>query len=135
MRNIFKQYYKATPAKWRKIGDCFLMTAIFALGMDAIRLHPTICLIISIIGIIGKFITNFFAEPEVKTDDNCNSEDISKRNPPICDNIYNVPVLVGNVFKEQKPKTGQSTVCIDHRADANKGDGAVKPASIAPKTE
>lgn len=59
MKNILKNYYKVTPIKWRALGDTFLGTGLFALGLDAINVHPNLSLGIAIVCVISKFITNF----------------------------------------------------------------------------
>jgi hypothetical protein len=73
MGNIKKDYWSPTPTKWRKIGDALLAAStVISLGgmwqfenlkelftTDEIR-----WLILSpmILGVIGKFLTNFFTE-------------------------------------------------------------------------
>ena len=70
---MMKNYYKPTPAKWRKIGDSILYVcgAIGATGLirfDELKdiFSPKELKIIIgailILGFVGKFITNFFKE-------------------------------------------------------------------------
>jgi uncharacterized PurR-regulated membrane protein YhhQ (DUF165 family) len=69
-------YYKPTPKKWRKIGDALLATTTFLTGggliafdqlkevytPKEIRIAIFICLIL---GVVSKFLTNFFKADEV----------------------------------------------------------------------
>jgi uncharacterized PurR-regulated membrane protein YhhQ (DUF165 family) len=66
-------YYKPTPKKWRKIGDALLATTTFLTGggliafdqlkevytPKEIRIAIFICLIL---GVVSKFLTNFFKD-------------------------------------------------------------------------
>lgn len=60
-----KEYKKATPAKWRKLGDALLATSAMAMGYAALTKHETLTLVFIIVGIGGKFLTNFFSEDAV----------------------------------------------------------------------
>lgn len=64
--SMFKlsDYYKPTPAKWRKIGDSLLAGSTVITAASFIGDYHTLGMIALIIGATGKFITNFF------TDDN-----------------------------------------------------------------
>jgi hypothetical protein len=57
-----KRRYKApTPKTWRKIGDALL--GISAMGVPAVLMnHSWVGITLFIIGILGKFLTNFFTE-------------------------------------------------------------------------
>ena len=62
-------YYQPTPKKWRKIGDAILLgtTLMSTLMMGAPFSDKTISVSIwalSVVGVIGKVITNFFKEEE-----------------------------------------------------------------------
>jgi len=68
-------FYKPTPKKWRKIGDALLASAtVIAVGgvwqFDSLKEIFTSteikAMIISsiVLGVIGKFLTNFFKEEE-----------------------------------------------------------------------
>jgi len=63
-----KNYYAPTPKKWRKIGDALLAVALYAQTQEALTGYTTLMQTISILGLVGKFITNFFADEEVKTE-------------------------------------------------------------------
>lgn len=62
-----KNYYKPTPAKWRKIGDAILLTTatLSTLMMTAPFNDHTISItvwLLSVVGVIGKVLTNFFKD-------------------------------------------------------------------------
>jgi len=70
-----KNYWKPTPKRWRKLGDSLLAVAtIIAVGgfmaIDSLKELFTpdelkLMIISSIVlGVIGKFLTNFFKEDE-----------------------------------------------------------------------
>ena len=70
---MLKNYYKTTPRKWRKIGDALLASAaIVGAGglmafddLKSIYSPKELKIIIGatlFIGIIGKFLTNFFKD-------------------------------------------------------------------------
>lgn len=70
---MLKNYYKPTPKKWRQIGDSILAVGVFVtsgglLAFDKLslifepkELKIIICIAL-ILGVSGKFITNFFKE-------------------------------------------------------------------------
>jgi hypothetical protein len=53
-----KGYYKPTPAKFRKIGDALLVGS--AVVSAQFGDDPKVMLATQIVGILGKFLTNFF---------------------------------------------------------------------------
>lgn len=66
-------YYKPTPKKWRKIGDAILATGTFVTAgalieydkMKEIFSTHEVKIIIAcsfVLGVTGKFLTNFFKE-------------------------------------------------------------------------
>lgn len=57
-----KNYWKPTPKKWRKIGDALLAVALYAQTQEALTGYSHVTQIVSIVGLLGKFLTNFFAE-------------------------------------------------------------------------
>lgn len=64
-----ENYYKPTPKKWRKIGDAILLgtASISTLMMGAPFDDKTISVtvwLLSVVGVAGKVITNFFKEDE-----------------------------------------------------------------------
>jgi hypothetical protein len=73
MKKIFKNYYKPTPAKFRKLGDVLLVVGTsITMGtlMEFDKLEKVftsmeikVAMITALaFGVIGKFLTNFFAE-------------------------------------------------------------------------
>ena len=75
MKRMMRNYWKPTPKKWRKGGDTFLaVSSVLAIGglwqFDNLKeiFTPSeikIMIVSSIIlGVIGKFLTNFFKEEE-----------------------------------------------------------------------
>ena len=76
---MLKNYWKPTPKKWRKIGDTILAVGTFItagslLGYDQMKEIFTpkeVKIIIAcsfVLGVVGKFLTNFFKEEETKTE-------------------------------------------------------------------
>lgn len=62
-------YYKPTPKKWRKIGDAILLgtatvsTLMMGAPFDDHTISVTVW-VLSVIGVAGKIITNFFKEDQ-----------------------------------------------------------------------
>jgi hypothetical protein len=72
---MMKNYWKPTPKKWRKLGDSLLAVAtVIAIGgiwqfdslKDLFTTNELKIMIISsiVLGVIGKFLTNFFKEDD-----------------------------------------------------------------------
>lgn len=63
MKNVLKYYGSPTPKKWRKLGDALLgiSTTIttYAIAADY---EKWVSLTALLLGVIGKFLTNFFSE-------------------------------------------------------------------------
>jgi hypothetical protein len=61
--NLFNNYWKPTPKKWRKIGDGLLGAAgvllYFADKYHLFETHPHLLMAALISCLIGKFLTNF----------------------------------------------------------------------------
>jgi len=71
-----KHFYAPTPKKWRQIGDALLGTATFMVsgglfGFDYLKdifgadLLKVIIGVTFVVGVLGKFLTNFFKEDPV----------------------------------------------------------------------
>jgi len=61
LRKIRKKYNAPTPKKWIQIGNALL--GVSAMIVPAVLMsHTWIGITLFIIGIVGKFITNFFTE-------------------------------------------------------------------------
>jgi len=74
---LMKNYFEPTPKKWRKIGDSLLAVAgLFGAGgilafdqLKEVYTAQELKLIIGsalLIGIVGKFLTNFFTDEKAK---------------------------------------------------------------------
>lgn len=61
-----KNYWKPTPRKWRKIGDALLAVSLYAQTQETLTGYSHMMQIISVGGLVGKFLTNFFATDDVK---------------------------------------------------------------------
>ncbi len=58
----FKNYYKPTPEKWRKIGDALLASST-AMTFVGVQIDDKrIITFFLVLGVVGKFLTNFFTE-------------------------------------------------------------------------
>ena len=57
-----KKYFKPTPKKWRIFGDSLLAVSTFISGYAALQGHEIVMIIGLSIGVIGKFLTNFFID-------------------------------------------------------------------------
>ncbi len=75
MKHLINNYWKPTPKKWRKMGDAILATGTFVTAgalveydkMKEIFTAQEVKIIIAaafVLGVTGKFITNFFKEEE-----------------------------------------------------------------------
>jgi hypothetical protein len=77
LKEITNRYWKPTPKKWRRVGDSLLASAsVIAIGglwqFDNLKEIFTsteikVMIVISIsLGVIGKFLTNFFKEDDTE---------------------------------------------------------------------
>jgi hypothetical protein len=57
-----KKYYSPTPAKWRRLGDALLGISTTITGFAIYEETKWIAMTALIIGVIGKFLSNFFTE-------------------------------------------------------------------------
>lgn len=69
MKKAFKNYGKPTPIKWRKLGDSLLVASMFGMTFASVSNHKYLALVIVCIGIIGKFLTNFFTEDKPESNE------------------------------------------------------------------
>lgn len=58
-----KNYYKPTPKKWRKIGDALLAVSLVAVPAELAG-HAWLSISIFLLGVVGKFLTNFFTDED-----------------------------------------------------------------------
>jgi len=64
---MLTNYYKPTPVKWRKLGDALLAVSVTITSFAMYNNVQWVALTALITGVIGKFITNFFKEDDIKT--------------------------------------------------------------------
>jgi hypothetical protein len=57
-----QNYYSPTPKKWRKLGDALLGVSTTITGFAIYENEKWIALTALVLGVIGKFLTNFFEE-------------------------------------------------------------------------
>jgi hypothetical protein len=62
MKKLHELYASPTPAKWRKLGDALLAVSMYAQTQQMFTGQNEWLTTISVVGLIGKFLTNFFAE-------------------------------------------------------------------------
>jgi len=62
-----ESYWSPTPKGIRKIADSVLAGCTFAGGMTAMSGNPTIGVVISIVGVVAKMVSNFFTDDPVTT--------------------------------------------------------------------
>lgn len=59
-----KNYYGPTPKRWRKLGDALLGVSTTITGYAIMEDYKWIAFSALILGVIGKFLTNFFSDEE-----------------------------------------------------------------------
>jgi hypothetical protein len=62
MGNIIEGYSKPTPKKMRKLGDALLGASTTITGYAIMTDHDWLALVSLGLGVIGKFLTNFFSD-------------------------------------------------------------------------
>ena len=55
-----KNYFEPTPKRFRVLGDSIAAASLFVAGLNLE--HPKLMLLCGVLGAVGKFVTNFFAE-------------------------------------------------------------------------
>jgi len=55
-----KNYFSPTPKRFRVLGDSIAAASLFVAGLNLD--HPKLMLLCGVMGAVGKFVTNFFAE-------------------------------------------------------------------------
>lgn len=66
MKFGFKHYFEPTPRTVRMLGDSLAAAGTFGASIVILNGNPKVGTIIMIIAVVGKFISNFFAEEETK---------------------------------------------------------------------
>jgi hypothetical protein len=59
-----KNYWHPTPKKWRRLGDALLGVALMGIPADLAG-YKWVGITMFIIGIVGKFLTNFFTDEPI----------------------------------------------------------------------
>lgn len=66
MKFGFKEYFKPTPKRLRIFGDSLAAAATFGGSVVALNGDPKIGTGLMVLGVVGKFISNFFSEEKSK---------------------------------------------------------------------
>jgi hypothetical protein len=70
MKMGFKSYFAPTPKNIRKIADSILAAALMAGTFSFAMEHKTVAVVVMVIGVVAKFVSNLFGEvPEEEEDD------------------------------------------------------------------
>jgi len=64
MMNLIKRYNSTTPAQWRKVGNALVAVSVMISGYTVYTDMKVVAIITLVIGIVGKFLTNFFVEDD-----------------------------------------------------------------------
>lgn len=62
MKFGWKHYFAPTPKRLRILGDSLAAAGTFGASIVVLNGHPFAGTIIMIVGVVGKFISNFFTE-------------------------------------------------------------------------
>jgi hypothetical protein len=60
-KKMIENYKKPTPKKWRKVGDTLLAMSTLAIPLELTD-HKYLAISLFIFAVVGKFLTNFFAD-------------------------------------------------------------------------
>lgn len=66
----WKNYFLPTPKRMRIIGDALASGGVFAGSISALNGHPYLASVVFVLAWLGKVISNFFIEEEIKEDKN-----------------------------------------------------------------
>jgi hypothetical protein len=67
MKFGWKRYFEPTPKRIRVFGDSLVASATFGASIAAMNGHPIVATVVMVVGVVGKFISNFFTDEPVKT--------------------------------------------------------------------
>jgi hypothetical protein len=67
MKVGFKEYFKPTPKRMRVFGDSLAAAGTFGASIVILNGHPIVGTIIMVIGVVGKFISNFFSDEDTNS--------------------------------------------------------------------
>jgi hypothetical protein len=65
LNTLSKNYYAPTPKKWRQLGDALLAVALMGIPAELAG-YKWVGLTLFALGVIGKFLTNFFVEEDAQ---------------------------------------------------------------------
>lgn len=68
MKFGLKSYFQPTPKRLRVFGDSLAAAGTFGASIVIMNGHPLAGTIIMVAAVLGKFISNFFTDEEVKKD-------------------------------------------------------------------
>jgi len=80
MKTLGKHYAKPTPKKWRQLGDALLGVALMGIPAQLAG-HPWIGITMFILGVLGKFLTNFFKDDEYIHEDDIKEDEEDDNEP------------------------------------------------------
>jgi hypothetical protein len=58
----WKRYFEPTPKRLRILGDSLAAAGTFGASIAVLNGHPIAGTIIMVVGVVGKFISNFFSK-------------------------------------------------------------------------
>jgi len=64
LKDFQKHYYAPTPKRWRKLGDALLGVSTTITGFAIMEEYKWLAISALALGVIGKFLTNFFKEDD-----------------------------------------------------------------------
>lgn len=64
-KKLSRRYFRPTPTKWRKLGDALLAVSTTITTYAIVEEYKWVALTAVILGSVGKFLTNFFAEDDI----------------------------------------------------------------------
>jgi hypothetical protein len=62
MKFGWKHYFEPTPKRIRVLGDSLAGAGTFGAGIIILNGHPIAGTIVMVVAVVGKFISNFFAD-------------------------------------------------------------------------
>jgi len=67
MKFGWKRYFEPTPKRMRVFGDSLAAAGTFGASIVILNGHPIVGTIIMVIGVVGKFISNFFSDEDINS--------------------------------------------------------------------
>jgi hypothetical protein len=67
MKFGWKRYFEPTPKRIRVFGDSLAAAGTFGASIVILNGHPVVGTIIMVIGVVGKFISNFFSDEDTNS--------------------------------------------------------------------